>query len=246
MSHKILIYTVSDFKEKAVECIEMLFESFLENDEPNVDLAIISNTKNKPYKKINKKIHVIYDDDPHSEEFVGFLKFSDKIPDGYDYYIYLDSDILFYGKSTDLYKMNYDFSMVREHWVRMNNPWFCYKYAPQEDLLKMETLDGINSGTFGFKQLSFLKKVRDLYVKHITEKNVMKNIMLEQSSFNYALCKELDFNFEKVLDLTDKTLLFAQKGDVQKEKIIYHFNGFLNQMMSKYTMMKEFSSKIKK
>jgi hypothetical protein len=64
--------------------------------------------------------------------------------------------------------------------------------------------------------------------------------MLEQSSFNYAICKQLDFRLEKTLDLTDKTTLFAQDKDFDNEKIIYHFNGFSNQMSPKYAMMKNF------
>ena len=107
----------------------------------------------------------------------------------------------------------------------------------------MRDLYGINSGTFAFKDINFLKKIKSLYQNDVTE-NVMENIMLEQSSFNYALCKELNFNFDKnVLDLTSKTTLFAQNNEFRKEKLIYHFNGFSNEMRSKFNHMKNFYEK---
>lgn len=234
-SNNILVYTVSDFKSGSIECIEMLFDNLLKED--NIDLAIICN--NEPYKEINQKIKIIHDNGDDAKRFVGFLKFSEKIPHGYDYYIYLDSDILFFGKSSDLYDFNFDFSIVREHWVPMTHEWHCYKYRTEEEYDKMSQLNGMNSGTFAFKNRNFINNIKELYQRHVTN-DVMDNIMLEQSSFNYAICKQLDFRLEKTLDLTDKTTLFAQDKDFDNEKIIYHFNGFSNQMSPKCAMMKNF------
>jgi hypothetical protein len=235
MSNKVFIYTVSDFKAGSIECIEMLFGPLL--NERNIDLAIICNYD--PYKKINQKIKIIHDDGTDSKSFIGFLKFSEKIPEGYEYYIYLDSDILFFGNIHDLYNPRLDFSIVREHWVPMTHQWHCYKHRTEEEYDKMSKLNGINSGTFAFKNVNFIKNIKKYYQQYITN-DVMSNIMLEQSSFNYAICKELDFCLEKTLDLTDKTVLFAQDKNFDKQKTIYHFNGFNNQMSPKYAMMKDF------
>jgi len=242
--NKVFIYTVSDFKPGSIECIEMLFSPFLKENSNVIDLNIIADRQ--PYKEIDKRIKLIEDNSENANKFIGFLKFSTKIPHGYDYYIYLDSDILYYGKSSDLYNNNCDFSIVREDWVKMTHPWHFYQKSTQEESEKMNNLNGINSGTFGFKDIGFLEKVRKLYENDITL-DVMSNIKLEQSSFNYAICKELDFNIDnRVLDLTNKTLLFATGKQFNKEKTIYHFNGFTNTMSGKTSSMKSFLEESKK
>lgn len=236
--NKVFIYTVSDFKPGSIECIEMLFSSLLKEENDNIELYIIAN--NEPYKEIDKRIKVIQDNNENADKFIGFLKFSDKIPHGYDYYIYLDSDILYYGNSSDLYDNNCDFTIVREDWVKMTHPWHFYQKSTYEESEKMNNLNGINSGTFGYKNISFVEKVRKLYESDITS-DVMSNIKLEQSSFNYAICKELDFNIDnRVFDLTSKALLFATGKQFNKEKTIYHFNGFTNTMSGKANTMKSF------
>ena len=236
--NKLFIYTVSDFKPGSIECIEMLFSSLLKEENDNVDLYIITNKE--PYKEIDKRIKIIQDNSENADKFIGFLKFSDKIPHGYNYYIYLDSDILYYGKSFDLFNNRCEFSIVRDDWVAMTHPWHFYQKCTHEESEKMKNLNGINSGTFGYKNIGFIEKVRKLYESDITS-DLMSSIKLEQSSFNYAICKELDFNIDdRVFDLTSKALLFAAGKQFNKEKTIYHFNGFTNEMNSKSNAMKSF------
>lgn len=237
MPNKIFIYTVSDFKNKAVECIEMMFAPFLKQNDENIKLAIIANKKCDIL--INEKIEVIIDNDINSSKYIGFLKYSKNIPNGYRYYLYIDSDILLLGNKEILTNTEFEYTIVQEEWLKMTNHWHCYKYCTAEEFKKMSNLNGINAGTFGYKDIKFLSLVRNLHSKYITN-NLIENAMLEQSSFNYAICKKLNFNLENVLNLTNKTCFFAQDRCFDKEKIIYHFNGFSNQMESKYQMMKNF------
>lgn len=237
-TNKVFIYTVSDFKPGSIECIEMLFSPFLKENDENVELYIIAN--NRPYKEIDKRIKIIEDNNENGNRWVGFLKFSDKIPHGYGYYVYLDSDILYYGKSSDLFDSNCDFTIVREFWFPMTQEWFFYKKSTQEEFVKMSNLTGINSVTFAYKDINFLEKIRKLYENEIAS-DALSNGKLEQCSFNYAICKELDFNIDnRVLDLTSKSLLFATGKKFDKEKTIYHFNSLTNTMNPKLDKMKAF------
>ena len=237
--NKVFIYTVSDFKPGSIECIEMLFSTLLKENNENVELNIITNN-NRPYKEIDKRIKIIEDNNENGNKWVGFLKFSDKIPRGYSYYVYLDSDILYYGKSSDLFDINCDFTIVREGRVPMINEWFFYKKSTQEEFVKMSKLIGLNSGTFAYKDINFLERVRKLY-ENETASDALSNGKLEQASFNYAICKEIDFTIDnRVLDLSDKALLHATGKQFNKEKTIYHFNSFTNTMNRKVDKMKAF------
>ena len=86
----ILVYTVSDFKPQADQCINMMVDS-LKKD--NFDFCVITN-KNPPS---NFKHNVVVD--TNNYDYVGFLKYSEKIPENYDYYVYLDSVLLIKSKS---------------------------------------------------------------------------------------------------------------------------------------------------
>jgi hypothetical protein len=233
----IFIYTISDFKNKASECIDMAFQPFLNKKKENISLSVIANKY--PDKPVDERVKIIIDNDANASKYIGFLKYSEKIPDGYSHYFYIDSDILLFGDEKKLINEKYDYTIVQEDWVKMSHEWHCYKYRTEEEFKKMQNLNGINAGTFGFKDTAFLKFVRDLYCKDVTD-NLIKNAMLEQSSLNYAICKKLDFNLENAFNITNKACFFAQDKKFDKKKILYHFNGFSNQMESKYQMMKNF------
>lgn len=230
---KTFLYTVSDFKNGALECIDLLINNIKDRD---FDFAIISN------KTISCKYKVIADEKDY--QYIGFLKYSEKIPKGYDQYIYLDSDILYFGHSKDLVDDSKEFSIVKEK-LLMNNEWFKYPYNDSFEYINKAGLNaGLNAGTFAYKNISFLQHVRNLYEPFISQDTHL-DARLEQSSYNFALSREVNFDFNKCHDLTSKTVLFADQHPFSAEKSIYHFCGFSNEMNSKFSKMKKFYDNIK-
>jgi hypothetical protein len=230
---KTLIYTVSDFKDGALDCIDLLYSNIKNK---NFDFSIISN---RDYQcKYNVFIDKSY------KNYVGFLKYSRKIPEGYDQYIYLDSDIIYLGEAEDLFS-NSEFSIIFEDF-KMNyicsvgRKWFQYEYDnSQKYINSINNLRGLNAGTFCFKNYNFLAQVRNNFEK-FEHNDVIKNAILEQSSFNYTLCKTLNFDFSKCFDLSNESVLHAKINSFQPDKKLYHFCGFTNTMTNKALIMKAF------
>ena len=230
---KTLLYTISDFKEDAIDCIRMMRNSISDN---NFDFAIIAT------KKIDCEYEIIVDESV--DNYIGFLKYSPKVPTGYDQYIYLDSDILFFGPISSFYS-NQEFSIVFED-LKMNSLcsagkfWFKYPHDSSESYThNIENLYGINAGSFAFKNTSFLSNVRFFFEKFKLN-DILSNAILEQSSFNYALCIQNNFDFSKCLDFTNKAVIHAKPNSFNIDKKLYHFNGFTNGMIHKKEIMKKF------
>lgn len=230
---KILLYTVSDFKCNALDCINLMLSSFIKTD---FDFKIITNS----FIHKNDE-NVIYDESNYN--YVGFLKYSKNIPNNYDRYVYLDSDILYFGEICDLFS-DKNFSCVIEN-LPLNNEWFLYEYHDLNYLEKIKKLNGFNAGTFSFVDPSFLTKIRNCFEPHISH-NVHKDARLEQSSYNYILTKEINFDINEIHNLTNITQLFADIGSFNIDKKLYHFCGFSNEMQSKYLKMKFFYDKHKR
>lgn len=222
---KTLVYTISDFKPNALDCISLLYKSIQGND---FDFCVISNKepKNCPFQTII---------DPIQREYVGFLKYSPKVPSGYDRYLYLDSDILFFDKVNSFFSEK-PFSVVLES-LPMSDEWFNY-FRSGEDFSQYK---GINAGSFGFYDYCFLARVRRLFEPFVSG-DVHRDARLEQSAFNYAVLKTICGNFSLLEDFSPQSLLFAQ-GDSPLNKKLYHFCGFSNEMSSKYYKMKQIYDK---
>lgn len=230
---KTLLYTISDFKEGAIECIRMMRNSIGDN---NFDFVIIAN------KKIECEYEIIVDESV--DNYIGFLKYSPRVPAGYDQYIYLDSDILFFGPISDFYS-DQEFSIVFED-LKMNSQcwagkfWFKYSHDCSESYSSnIENLYGVNAGSFAFKNISFLSNVRFFFEKFKTN-DILSNAILEQTSFNYALCIQNNFDFSRCLNFTNKSVIHAKPNSFNIGKKLYHFNGFTNSMIHKNEIMKKF------
>jgi hypothetical protein len=218
---KTLVYTISDFKPHALDCISLLRKS-LSGD---FDFCIISNKKpeNCPFQ-----IFV----DPILHNYIGFLKYSPLVPFGYDRYLYLDSDILYFD-DVDKFFSEKKISVVLES-LRMSDEWFNYSRSGED----FSSYSGINAGSFGFYDYRFLSDVRGLFEPFISE-DVHRDARLEQSSYNYAVMKTVNKNFSLLSDMSKDSVLFAQANSPLDKKL-YHFCGFSNEMASKYFKMKQF------
>lgn len=218
---KTLVYTISDFKPHALDCISLLKKSL----SGYFDFCIISNKRpeNCPFKVVV---------DPVYYDYIGFLKYSPLVPSGYDRYLYLDSDILYFD-NTEKFFSEKDMSLVLET-LPMSDEWFNY-FRSGEDF---SSYKGINAGSFGFNNYSILSQVRNLFEPFISG-NVHQDARLEQSSFNYAVMKTINKDFSLINDMSKDSVLFAHAGSPLDKKL-YHFCGFSNEMASKYDKMKQF------
>jgi len=225
---KVLVYTATDFNEDSHNCIDLLVEHMTLPD--NVDFCVMSN-KSGPGGFKHKVIV-----DPKDYLYGGFLKYSELIPKGYDYYLFLDPDILYFGNPVDLINPDKDFTVVVEKENLMSQEWFQYRQASNLDKLKFSMLKGLNAGTFGFKDLGFTASVRSLFEPHILT-ILPDDAILEQSSYNYGICLATNFEMSKCHDIAQGVQLFAGYNPFDLTKQLFHFCGFNKSMVDKYDEM---------
>jgi hypothetical protein len=230
---KILLYTISDFKDKSVECIDLLLSSII-FDMPTDFLVITNDTKNSCAK------YPLLIDNSLENNYVGYLKYSYMIPEKYDYYIYLDSDILYFDKISKLINFNKHFTIVTENTLIGKNYWWYFDKVSENENVLLQNSIALNAGSFCFdnSKLLLIKYIQNTYSKYYT-KDASHNAMLEQSIFNYTIHKNTNFVLDNTHDITDFVQLFAGNSQISHNKKLYHFCGFTNEMHSKYNQMKK-------
>jgi hypothetical protein len=225
---KTLVYTVSDFSKSALGCIEYLHRS-LKHKNDNFDFSIVTN---QPIK--NSTFDLIYDD--NNSPYVGFLKYSKNIPTGYDRYVYLDSDILFFESLDNAFSPHAN-SFVRED-CSMENEWFNSAFDNKDELHKYKA---INAGSFSFSSIDFLDGIRKIFKSKITN-DALSDAKLEQSSLNRFLVEnkilESPYN-----DFSNLVQLHVNPYHNYPGKTIYHFCGYSGGMTDKYDKMTTFLRK---
>lgn len=238
---KICLYTVSNFNPGSLDCINLLIDSITDND---YNFYILSN--NTFYSNTN--YNIVYDTTIVSD-YVGYLKYSPNIPKDYDYYVYLDSDILLFDKISSLVCANKEFSIVREKClVSENKEWFYFNHIlDREDIYKIQNAQALNAGSFAFRhdQFSVIEKIYTYY-KTYHNHNTNHNVRLEQGIYNFVINKHSDYQLKNCYDITDKAVLFASNKEFIDNKTLYHFCGYTNEMITKYNNMKAFYDKYKK
>lgn len=221
LKDKILVYTISDLSPSSMGCIDLLQQS-LQYRNTDFDFYIVTNRL-----ATVRWWKTIYDPFGFGN-YVGWLKYTNLLPDGYDYYIYLDNDILFYE---DLYNILTPYSFVVEPY-RMSTVWFRYPFATRQAKQEMKDVNGLNAGTFVFKDKQFLESVKSLYVQQ-EFKSIEDEGKFEQKAFNYAIFREkLSY-----LDISNLVQLHATEIT---DKKIYHFCGFDGHMNNKLEKMQVF------
>lgn len=230
---KILVYTISSSREYAIKCQNLLFDNLLKYNS-NIELLTITN--NLKTNLNQQKYKTIYDDSD-----LRLLKYSQKIPEGYDAYVYLDSDILVYGNITDIVPVKEDYGLVTEAPKKMcSSPWFRYDFADLELIEEMKNKTALNAGTFVYKNTELISYIYKELQKNIDKVPYYKNKWkLEQSCFNYYFLK---FRHKyKILD--ERCKLFALPGDyADLNKQIFHFCGISKTLLQKYNQMEKFNN----
>ncbi len=230
MSSKKLVYTISDLRESSIKCVDLLYQS-LKKENKDFDFFVVTSSDftnlDKPYKFLYEYL---------DSSYVGWLKYTPNLPEGYDAYIYFDSDILCY-ESLDNLIGDSDFSLVCEK-LTMSSRWFSYPFASEDEKNDFKTIKGINAGTYVFKNLEFIDKVRENYKFYNKNLDHKKQAMFEQSCFNYALYEYVKTN--SFYDISKYVKLFA-KNEVLDETI-YHFCGYEGFMDNKLQRMIQFDN----
>jgi hypothetical protein len=235
---KICLYTITDFSEGAVECIDLLLNSIVKDI--NYDFYILTNLEKK------SKYSTIKDDS--LDGYLGFLKYSPQIPNYYDYYIYLDSDILYFDTISSLLPIDKKFTIVTENMNIGTHEWFYFKNIddPKQDSI-LQNCRALNAGSFVFRNdhLFTIHNIYNFYKKYYIN-NVSHDVKLEQTIFNHIIYQYLDYSLSECNDITHKTQLFASGEKQISNKVLYHFCGFTNEMNSKYKNMKHFYDNYRK
>jgi len=231
-----LVYTCNDLSKNSpsLGCLELLYQSLLtKNNTTEFEFLVLTNNKNA--EQIS---HTVVYDDEFGEVFPGYLKFTRKLPSGYDRYLYLDSDILFYEKIENVMPSDSPICVMKESECPMfDSDWHRYHQLDENTLRSHANKWCVNSGQFSFKRESNLTESvrrylfvnRDLVYSHDHAKN-------EQSSFNRYLLDVWDaVDFSKFGDRVTLT------PEIETTKSIFHFAGFSSGMQSKLHRMNNFS-----
>jgi hypothetical protein len=229
---KTLVFTVSDLRETSIGCINLLYESLLKkNSRDDFDFAVVTNIDNNVVPNLNRDF--IFINQPMSYSYIGWLKFTNQLPNGYDYYLYLDSDILCF-ESLEYIKGDAEITVVYEE-IPMTNEWFWFNDATDEEKELMLNHKGINAGTFGFRNMDFMNKLSETMSKYnFSQTPTLEQAKFEQTILNYVMFNQLQHNKPK--DITEKVLLHAKEE--LNSHTIYHFCGFDGHMDKKFSRMK--------
>lgn len=232
----ILYYTISNLTDDANLCSELLLQS-LHNKIPNLNFKIIvpssSDQNFCKHKKLSNYIIPINLNEYSNQHLFG-LKFHRNIFElPYDYFVYLDSDILYFLNNLPIdFNKNY-FCYDR---ATINNKFFSAVWPPD---FKIDiSSKGINAGFFMLnKETGF--KLYDFMIDNFYSRRRIK-IWYEQSMFNLFIYKNLTSNDVNWFDFSNNIILFADHNTPFIDNKLYHFCGQLCQMNSKYHRMKNF------
>jgi hypothetical protein len=160
-------------------------------------------------------------------------KYSDVLPEGYDNYIYLDSDILVDDKISSIIKDGM-INVVPEQNLVGENFWHKPEFCTDEEKYIYEKR-ALNAGTFSFPDKSFVEGVKKALLDNIT--TIGGNFApFEQSCFNY--CAHI---FDYDLNFLNCVKLHCHDNTKKEEGIkIYHFCGYSGSMIGKYRAMEKF------
>jgi hypothetical protein len=248
-----LVYTCNDLSKNSpsLGCLELLYQSLLtKNNTTEFDFLVLTNNKNA--EQISHK--VVYDHE-FGEVFPGYLKFSPRLPSGYDRYLYLDSDILFYEKIENVMPTCSPICAMIEPLLigdtesdcrMIDSEWHRYCRITDKDIETHQNKPCINSGQFSFKAESHLlggvrsylheSRYLSLYSRHQMHSHAQN----EQSSFNrYLLDVWSDVDLSKLTNLVTT----HPERDKEKNKTVFHFTGFSSGgMQLKLSRMTAFAS----
>lgn len=237
---KTLVYTCNDLRH-SLPCVDLLYSSLLENNSSDsFDFVVLCNSKDH----LRTDYKVLYDES-YPPQYLGFLKYSSSIPTNYDFYVYLDSDILFYSRLNEILPSTEKTLCVASEGnaFMIDSDWHSHGYNDKL-LLLGQPKPCINAGQFSFRGscnlTSLVRNNMETTLKSITSYQNLPShycAMYEQSSFNYTLISMWD-NID--LNKIGSRLSVRPEQELQSGKSIFHFTGFHDGMITKNNRMKNF------
>lgn len=243
---KILVYTCNDLRH-SLPCVDLLYSSLLKNNSSDsFDFAVLCNSRDHSHTD-----HTVLYDESYPPQYLGFLKYSSSIPPNYDFYVYLDSDILFYSILNEVLPCTEKVvSVATEGTATMiDSNWHSHGYIDKMLSIGLPK-PCVNAGQFSFKGSSdFISLVRNNMKRTLESVDNYRNLpsyqcaMYEQSSFNYTLISIWDS-----VDLykMSSKLSVRPEQEIELDKSIFHFTGFHEGMINKSNRMINFISNYKK
>lgn len=233
-----LYYTISNLTETSNECTKLLINS-LKNKVKNLNFKIIApvETSNTNTNTIDSEIlpYVMRIDlKNYSNNHLFGLKFHQNIFElDYDYFIYLDSDILYFLNDISFDpKYNY-FCYDR---CSVGSKFFSALWPTNFSIDKNST--GINAGFFMINKKTALDLYNFMVINFYNRRRI--KTWYDQSMFNLFIYTNLISNEINWINYSENIVLFADSNTKFIENKIYHFCGNLCNMDLKHTRMKNF------
>jgi hypothetical protein len=236
---KPLIYTIATNDENAFSCSALLIKSLKRFLKDDFDFKIVvpeSDTYSCS-EELKSYIFPIYNYH-YKNQHIFTLKYHYKIFDQpYDYFIYMDSDILW--TIPKLYGLDYNCVCCEK--TSMRGKEFSKFWPDTIDKSQLYKFQAINAGFFGLKKKIALD-LSDFMIKTLYTKAKFKRPLFEQNMFNlFVYDRYLKTNTDNWQDISNKFVLGAQPDSpYHNNGIAYHFYGNMCQMNNKLERMTEF------
>lgn len=233
-----LFYTISNLTDNSIKCIELLYKSLVSKI-PNANFKIVVDIKdshaNVQEYLLDKILFV--DMSKYKYNHIFCLKFVKEIFDQpYDYFCYLDSDILYFLD-------NYSFSPYYNYFCydrgTLVSKFFTWYWPDTINIDKTKHI-GINAGFFAINRETGLAlnnfMTENLYNAH------NPRWWIEQNMFNLFVYKHMlsDIHKHKWINYSNKIVLFAEARTKFINNRLYHFCGKVGNMELKHNKMTNF------
>lgn len=237
---KPLIYTAVTNDDTSLSCAFLLYKSIKHFLKDSYDFKIIvPEDVNYTYpSEIKPYIFPIYNYH-YKNTSIYTLRYDQKIfNQSYDYFIYLDSDILW--MIDFLFDMRYNCICFEQQ--KMSNNNFSRAW-PKKNRQELKQIPGINSGFFGITKTVGLN-LADFMMRNLLTKRKLRRPIFEQNMFNYFVY----YNYlileqkEVWININHKFLLGAKPNSLFLPQMAYHFFGDVGNMDSKFSRMTNFLS----
>jgi hypothetical protein len=236
---KPLIYTIATNDEKAFSCSALLIKSLKRFLKDDFDFKIVvpESDSYSCSEELKSYIFPIYNYH-YKNQHIFTLKYHYKIFDQpYDYFIYMDSDILW--MISRLYDLKYNCICGEQYSMRAKS--FSRFWPNIVDKSQVYRLNGINAGFFGLKKKIALElsnfMIKTLYTK-TKSKTLFEQNMFNLFIYNHYLKNSLD-NWQNI---NYKFILGAQPDSPYIPETAYHFfgHGDMTNMDNKLNRMNNF------
>jgi hypothetical protein len=237
---KPLIYTAVTNDSLSLSCADLLHKSIKHFLKDDYDFKIIvpEDTSYAYPSELKSYIFPIYNYH-YKNTSIYTLRYDQKIfNQPYDYFIYMDSDILW--MIDFLFDMRYNCICFEKQDMSHNS---FSRGWPSRNRTELKKIPGINSGFFGISKGVGLN-LADFMMRNLLTRRKLRKPMFEQNMFNYFIYHNYLISQQKELwiNINHKFLLGARADSIFSPQMAYHFFGDIGNMDTKLSRMTNFLS----